>query len=203
MKTRLTVILFSILSLYFINTGSAQNSILPDYDYFDLETEFKHMSEPVLIHSSTLPSDVINALNYYEGKIISLAEATPEESLPWRPAEGVRSIGEVFVHISLANYFFFTFFGHQMPEGYSMELEKTKTDKEEIVAEFKPSFEYAKAKLSELKDDALTKTYNFFGNQLSGSALLLIYLNHAHEHLGQSIAYARMNGITPPWSSGE
>jgi uncharacterized damage-inducible protein DinB len=183
----------------------AQSSVLPDAKSFEdqIETEFLQMNEVIVQHGSALPGDVINALNYYEGKITSLAETMPQENYSWRPAEGVGSIDEVYLHISFANYFFFSFFGNEMPEGYDMEFEKSKTDKNEIVAEFKPSFEHAKSVLSGLSEDDLTKTYDFFGNKLTGSAMLLIYLNHAREHLGQSIAYARMNGVTPPWSKGE
>jgi uncharacterized damage-inducible protein DinB len=30
--------------------------------------------------------------------------------------------------------------------------------------------------------------------------VLELLATHNHEHLGQMIAYARMNGIAPPWS---
>jgi uncharacterized damage-inducible protein DinB len=205
MKIRLTVLAASVLNLFTFQTVLAQ-SFVQDSDLLlsSIEAEFTGINEPVLTAPvSALTGDVINDLNYYEGKITSLAEAMPEENYTWRPADGVRSIGEVYLHITFANYLFLKFFGHEMPEGITMDFEKSTTDKNEIVAHFKPSFEYAKSKISELTDDDLAKTYDFFGNKLTGSAMLLVYLNHAHEHLGQSIAYARMNGVTPPWSSGD
>jgi uncharacterized damage-inducible protein DinB len=205
MKTKLTNLFIAALSLCFLQPGFAQSSVQDsELSLNSIEAEFVNMNAPALTAPvSALPGDVINALNYYEGKITSLAETMPQDNYTWRPEEGVRSISEVYLHISFSNYFFLTFFGHEMPEGINMEFEKSSTDKSSIVAAFKPSFEFAKAKLSELNDDDLTKTYDFFGNKLTGSAMLLVFLNHAHEHLGQSIAYARMNGVTPPWSSGD
>jgi len=42
-----------------------------------------------------------------------------------------------------------------------------------------------------------------FGNDITERAAFLNALTHLHEHLGQSIAYARMNGVVPPWSGKE
>ena len=39
-----------------------------------------------------------------------------------------------------------------------------------------------------------------FGNATTHRGVLVTVLSHLHEHLGQSVAYARMNGVVPPWS---
>lgn len=40
---------------------------------------------------------------HVSSQLIALAEATPPEKFAWRPAPGVRSTGEVYMHIALAN----------------------------------------------------------------------------------------------------
>jgi uncharacterized damage-inducible protein DinB len=40
----------------------------------------------------------------------------------------------------------------------------------------------------------------FFGTDTTADGILMRILVHNHEHMGQSIAYARMIGVTPPWS---
>jgi uncharacterized damage-inducible protein DinB len=42
-----------------------------------------------------------------------------------------------------------------------------------------------------------------FGMKMSKRATLILLASHSHEHLGQSIAYARSNGIVPPWTARE
>lgn len=159
------------------------------------------LNEPGAGDTGVSYTDVITAdLSRIESKIVSLAGVIPQEKYSWRPDEDVRSFSEVLLHIAGANYFFFTFFGNELPEGMTMDYEKTLTNKDEIIAQYKPAYDYAREKLSLITEEDLSKTYNFFGNEISGKALLLIFSNHAHEHLGQLIAYSRMNGIKPPWS---
>lgn len=145
--------------------------------------------------------EYLSQIDRYGEKIISLAEAIQEENYGWRPAEGVRSISEVFVHIGGANYFFMTFFGHPMPEG-GQEIEKTMTNKSEIIEFLKKSFADLKERVNEIPDSELEEEVVFFDNKMSKRQFFSFSLNHAHEHLGQQIAYARMNNVTPPWSMG-
>jgi uncharacterized damage-inducible protein DinB len=138
-----------------------------------------------------------------EKKIVSLAEAVPQEKYSWRPEEGVRSISEVYVHVAGANYFFMTFFGAKMPEGFDPKMEKTLTDKAKVVDTLKASFEFARNTVSGLSDSDMLKESKFRGKMTSYEAILFFMANHMHEHLGQSIAYARSNHVTPPWSKKE
>jgi len=143
----------------------------------------------------------IMALNDGEEKIMALANAVPEEKYSWRPGEGVRSVGEVYMHIVSANCFIPTFVGMKPPEGFSQETEKQVTKKADILAWLKKSFDHARAAISTVSDEALAKEVEFFGNETTGEGMLMILVTHVHEHLGQSIAYARTNGIVPPWSA--
>jgi uncharacterized damage-inducible protein DinB len=135
-------------------------------------------------------------------ELLALAEAVPAEKYGWRPGPGVRSVGEVYMHVANANYFLPTFWGVQPPAGVDRRaLEKEGADKARTVATLKASFDHLRHAIDEVPDADLGKPVNFFGRQLTVADLLLQAASHAHEHLGQSIAYARMNGIVPPWSA--
>lgn len=134
-------------------------------------------------------------------KCVSLAEAVPEAKYSWRPAEGVRSIGEVFVHIAGANYMFSRFVGAKLPDGLNPNMEKTVTAKADIVDLLKKSFAHAHQAIANMPDADLEKQVKMFGSRSATEReALMVMTGHAHEHLGQSIAYARSNGVVPPWS---
>ena len=136
-----------------------------------------------------------------EKEILALAEAVPAEKYSWRPAEGVRSIGEVYMHIAGANYLIPSFAGVKIPDGISPGMEKTVTDKAAIIEALKKSFAHLRNAIAATKDADLDKPVKFFGMDSTVRGLYLVAANHEHEHLGQSIAYARMNGIVPPWTA--
>ena len=65
--------------------------------------------------------EFIGQVTFVQGRIMQLAEAVPQDKYTWRPAEGVRSISEVYRHVSFANYAFIKFAGHEPPVEISME----------------------------------------------------------------------------------
>lgn len=150
-------------------------------------------------------NEVIKELNEAEEKVTSLAEDFPQSKYSWRPEEGVRSVSEVINHIAGANFFFLNFIGIELPDGMKLdpEMEKKVTDKNDILKFVKKSFAFARDKISSMKDSELGKEVDFFGGKISTRHLLLKMAGHNHEHVGQLVAYARMNGITPAWSKKE
>ncbi len=138
-------------------------------------------------------------LDDVQSKITELAEAVPAKSYSWRPGNGVRSISEVYMHIAGGNYYLSSFLGRTPPADVPKDIEKI-TDKQRVLAELKKSFDYIRSVAASEKDEDLDKPVKMFGNQTTRRGVLLTALNHLHEHLGQSIAYARMNGVVPPWS---
>ncbi len=140
-----------------------------------------------------------------EKEILGLAEATPADKYSWRPAPGVRSIAEVFTHIVGGNYGITGFAGIKPPAGLDMEamqkMEKSVTEKARVIEELKKSFAHLRAGIASMPDADLDKPAKFFGSDTTVRGILLVAANHEHEHLGQSIAYARMNGIVPPWAA--
>ena len=141
----------------------------------------------------------LDQLKDVEGKVVSLAEAMPQEKYTWRPADGVRSVSEVFTHIAGANYMLPNFIGIKPPAGMSPALAK-ETDKAKVVEALKASFEHVRQGVMNLADADLEKPVKLFGRATNYEGVLFLMANHMHEHLGQSIAYARTNGVTPPWS---
>ncbi len=108
-------------------------------------------------------------------------------------------MSEVFMHVAGGNYFLATFVGQQPPADIPRNLEKI-SDKQAVLAELKRSFDHLRRVADNESDADLDKTTNMFGKPASHRYVYLTILNHLHEHLGQAIAYARMNGIVPPWS---
>ena len=136
-------------------------------------------------------------LDEVEEKILDLAESTPADKFTWRPAPDVRSVSEVYMHIAGGNYFLTTFLGVTPPKRTS-DLEKTVTRKADVIAELKRSFEHLRAAARATED--LEKQVKMFGSPSTHRGVMVTILSHLHEHLGQSIAYGRMNGVVPPWS---
>jgi uncharacterized damage-inducible protein DinB len=137
-----------------------------------------------------------------ESKFIKLAEKTPAEKYAWRPGEGIRSAGEIFLHVAGGNYSIMRRVGLQPPADFKPQgYDTSTTDKAKIVEALKASFEHVRKGAVALSDANLEKTAPWFGNRQATYHEILFFLaNHQHEHLGQSIAYARMNGIVPPWT---
>jgi uncharacterized damage-inducible protein DinB len=136
-------------------------------------------------------------LDEVEEKIMDLAQSTPADKFTWRPAPDVRSTSEVYMHVAGGNYFLATFLGVPAPNR-TTDLEKTVTRKADVVAELRRSFEHLRAAVSRTED--LEKSVKMFGSTTSHRGVMMTMLSHLHEHLGQSIAYGRMNGVVPPWS---
>jgi uncharacterized damage-inducible protein DinB len=148
-------------------------------------------------------ADLLQVMKGTESHITKLAEAMPENTYKWTPMEGVRSVGQVYMHITGANYLLLSFVGAKPPVEYKDEPEKQDKDKATIVAELKKSIEFINAFVASVSDDSLDNSTKFFGQTMTYRAVLLEAATHMNEHLGQSIAYARMNKIVPPWTAAQ
>lgn len=133
-------------------------------------------------------------------QLIALAEATPEEKFAWRPAPGVRSTSEVYMHIVMANFYLLSVTGPKMPADLKEGMEKTVTSKAEVIAWLKRSLEAVKvAHLAETPKD-LQRKVHIADRDATVEGMYLRIIIHANEHMGQLVAYARMTGVVPPWS---
>ena len=145
-------------------------------------------------------ADFEGDFDFSNGRIVELAEAIPADKYGWRPAEGIRSVSEVFVHTAGANFFFAGQFGVDMPEGFGMDAEQKVTAKDDVIAMLKKSQEHIHKATAKATEKDLDEKVMMFGRDRSWRSVLMIVSGHGHEHLGQAIAYARSNGVAPPWS---
>lgn len=148
-------------------------------------------------------AEIIASMMDAGGKIMELAAATPDKKYAWRPAKGVRSTNEVFLHVIGANYMIPSLLGANTGKSMedAMKMEKMTPGKAEIERMLKESYEVASKAIAGCSDSDMEAQVEFFGKKMSKRAVMLLLCGHSHEHLGQSIAYARMNGIVPPWTA--
>lgn len=160
---------------------------------------------------ATFTSDLMTDFERTCERLVALAEATPEDKFSWAPNDEVRTVSRVYMHVVGTNMLLPGALGAAPPEGLEMpeggamamlqQLEEEYTSKDEVIAMLKDSVEYAQSAVPQIED--LETEVDLFGFPATKRAYLLILLTHAHEHLGQSIAYARSVGVVPPWSQQE
>jgi uncharacterized damage-inducible protein DinB len=145
---------------------------------------------------STFKVEFLRQLDDVEKKLVSLAEAVPAEKYGWRPGEGVRSVGEVYMHIVGGNAFVLGFAGFKPAAPPDMKI----TEKAKIVAALKESFAFVRKSAQSAGDGDYETPVKMMGRDTSTRDVFFACALHLHEHLGQSIAYARSVGIVPPWT---
>ena len=147
-------------------------------------------------------ASILSQIDQARDKLLSLADAMPAEKYTWRPGEGVRSVGEVFSHVAAANYFIPTTWGAKVPEGVDPRgFEKEGADKAKTIDTLKKSFANLHQEIEAVPEADLGRKIKLFGQEGTVRDAMMVLSSHAHEHLGQSIAYARTNGVVPPWSA--
>jgi uncharacterized damage-inducible protein DinB len=146
-------------------------------------------------------SEVLSLVLIQENEFLRLAQAFPADKYTWRPGPGVKSVAEVFLHVSAANYNMYKLVGAPVPPGLDVAgMEQSTTDKAKIIAALKASYAHAERAITEMPDANLEKTMPWLGGTITQRGVLLYIIPHIAEHLGQAIAYARINGVVPPWS---
>ena len=137
---------------------------------------------------------------HVSSQLIALAEATPEEKFAWRPAPGVRSISEVYMHIVFANFGLLAFTGPKKPADLKEGMDKSVTSKAEVINWLKRSLEAVKQAHLAVNPKDLERKVHIADRDATVDGMYLRIIVHANEHMGQLVAYARMTGVVPPWS---
>jgi uncharacterized damage-inducible protein DinB len=134
-------------------------------------------------------------------KFVALAQAIPAEKFTWRPADGTRSIAAVFLHVSGERYGILALMGATPPAGLDLKnLETSTTDKTQVIEQLNKSWEFTKSTINNMTNAEFAKPQPKLGPEANSGDVVYILVADAHEHLGQIIAYARFNGIVPPWT---
>lgn len=156
-----------------------------------------------------LMADLLRDVSELQEKLVGLANAMPEANYGWRPGQGVRSVGEVFQHVAADNYLIPALLGTAPPASTGIKADDYKTvqdyetrkaDRATIIADLEKSFAHLKKTMGETPAAKLGDEASFFGRNMTLQQAWILATTHLHEHLGQAIAYARSNGIVPPWS---
>lgn len=159
---------------------------------------------------SDFTGDLVADLTRTGKMLVSLAEATPADKFSWRPNDEVRRMSEIYMHVVGPNMLMPSMLGAAPPKGLSIpekpfdlagRWEAEVTAKDEVIARLKTSFEYATGAVRTIPAKTFDDQVDIFGFPASKRAYLMILMNHAHEHLGQAVAYARTLGVVPPWSA--
>jgi len=183
-------LIFTGFSLAILPSGRAQGS-----------PERKAAVPAAAAPSSGFRAEFLEEIAYYEQRYTRLAEAMPAEKYTWRPAEGVRSVGEVFTHIMVANYGIARAFGAAPPAGFDPKaIAALSTDKTKVLQALKDSFAHFRGAIIALNEGDADKPQKMFNRSTTLRGSFIAITGHFGEHLGQSIAYARVNGIVPPWT---
>jgi uncharacterized damage-inducible protein DinB len=133
-------------------------------------------------------------------QLVALAEATPEDKFAWRPAKGVRSTSEVYMHIVLANFYLLSVTGPKMPDDLKENMDKTVTSKADVIKWLKRSMEAVRTAHASVTPADLQRKVHIADRDATVDGMYLRIIVHANEHMGQLVAYARMTGVVPPWS---
>lgn len=146
-------------------------------------------------------------LETMESKFLDLAGAMDADMYSWSPMEDVRTVSEVYMLIAAETYVMPSAWGAEPPEGmtevgFAMFDELAKTvDKAEVLDHLRKSFAYCKQTIQAIADADMNMKISFFGAERSLGEAFYIMASEMHEHLGQAIAYARMNHVVPPWTA--
>ncbi len=181
-------------------------STIPPKARLTFDVELVEVGEPPAVSAAV---DVLMPLGDVQSKVLALLKAVPDDKLDWRPAPGIRSFREVFLHIATGNQLILRIANEQPSQDVLMKqfeanskIEHEPHSKEEIARLISDSFADVRKALENARPQALGRDAQFFGNATTRRGVFTALDVHAAEHLGQLIAYARTNGIRPPWSGG-
>jgi uncharacterized damage-inducible protein DinB len=176
MRTRSAPILVCVF--LFVATPLLAQPKIPEGLFKGYDGEFRHVSE----------------------QLVALAEAIPADKYAWRPGDGVRSTSEVIMHIAAANLYLLSFTGRKMEAEINPEFEKKITSKREVIDWLKRSLSAVKTSHDATTAAAMRRQVKTFAGPATVADVYQRILIHNNEHMGQLVAYARMNGVAPPWS---
>ncbi|MEO5824833.1 MAG: DinB family protein [Gemmatimonadales bacterium] len=160
------------------------------------------------VSAQGLMDDLHRDVTEVQTKMVDLARAIPDSVYTWRPGVA-RSVRETLLHVASDNYFIPIAMGKPAPAATGISAtdyvtlttyEKRSLTKAQVVAELEASFAHLHQAMGLTTDANLGDKIPFFGQEWTRQRAMVLTATHLHEHLGQLIAYARSNGVTPPWS---
>ena len=186
-KTVLAMVLLALTASASLRAAFAQNSDASAADHTAPSYDMKAQS--------------LLDLQNVQKKFVDLANAVPADKMTWRPAPDARSFAEMLLHVAGERYGILGLMGAQAPAGFDRKtFEKSTTDRAQIISELNKSWEFTQKTIVAMPNADFAKLLPKLGPQANEGDVVYILVGDAHEHLGQAIAYARVNGVVPPWT---
>lgn len=133
--------------------------------------------------------------------LVRAAEKMPEADYGFKPADSVRTFGQIVGHLADAQYAFCSaVLGEKNP---APKIEKTRTTKADLIAALGDAVAYCDKAHASITDKSGAETVKFMGGEMPKFGVLTINSVHSIEHYGNLVVYLRMNGIVPPTSEPE
>ena len=146
--------------------------------------------------------EFLGQFNGSMSKFIALAEAMPAEKYAWSPGTGVMPVAKVYAHVAHYNFRYPSQnMSVALPATVKLDTLEAVAAKAQVLALLRQSGDFVRTAVNQMPDAQLAGQTRLYGRDVQRWAVLFQLLAHMNEHLGQSIAYARMNGVVPPWSS--
>lgn len=146
-------------------------------------------------------ADFLDHFNRSSSKLTRLATVIPAEKFTWSPSEEAMSIARVYGHIAKYNFNYLEQnLGIAAPLNIDANGLEELTDKEVLLAALNQSIEHVNKHVKAMTSEDLHAATQLYGRDVAGWSVLLQLLAHMNEHVGQTVSYARMNNIAPPWS---
>jgi uncharacterized damage-inducible protein DinB len=184
------------LAVLFLFAGLSAGAIRASAQYADAAATADHTAPSYDMKAQSLAD-----LQGVQKKFVDLANALPADKFTWRPTADSRSFAEVFLHVAGERYQIMALTGAVPPAGFDDKtFEKSTTDKAQIVEELNKSWDFAQKAINGMTNAEFAKLLPKVGPQANAGDVVYFLVIDAHEHLGQSVAYARENGIVPPWT---
>ena len=138
-------------------------------------------------------------------KFMALAKAVPADELAWRPMEGTRSFREVFAHVAAEGNTETAMFGRPLPAGsladFDAEEARLKNlPNDQVITVLDRALQSLSTTLGGLTLAQINSPIRYYRQSTLPRVATTYTLNDLHEHLGQLVAYTRMNRIVPPWT---
>jgi len=161
-------------------------------------TEKAAPAKPALDPANPLSSWTKLADARLQGLLLKSAEKMPEENYGFKPADTVRSYGQILGHVADGQYLFCSVaLGEKNP---APDIEHTKTTKADLIAALNAAFAYCDKAYDGMTDAAAAQTIKLFGNDAPRLSALTVNNMHNIEHYGNLVTYMRMKNIVPPSS---
>ncbi len=175
---------------------SAQDGVVPGPGGLAEASPISAVTDPI-----TIRDEILDHFQRSSYKISELARVMPADKFSWAPGEGVMQVGEVYMHIARYNFMYLDQnLGIAPPNGFDYADIEAIRDKEKVREIHEMSVRHVMEQVSALTEAKLDGETELYGRTVQGWAVLLQLVSHMNEHVGQSVSYARMNGIVPPWS---